>query len=111
MTEKDVIREVMSLRKWSQATLAKKAGYKFQSNVSGLLNSATKGVRTDNLVKLLTAMGCELVVRDKGSGKEWVISEEELTVEQRLKSGKITFEQAVALGWKPSQEMLDKLFS
>lgn len=74
MDEKQIIREVMALRKWSQSELAREAGFKSQSNITGLLNNNKNGIRIDNLVKILNAMGCEIVVRDKmGSGKEWKV--------------------------------------
>jgi transcriptional regulator with XRE-family HTH domain len=66
----------MEIRGWSQSELAKEAGYKSQSNITGLLNNNKNGIRMDNVVRLLTAMGCEIIVRDKmGTKKEWVISE------------------------------------
>lgn len=78
MTEKKVVREVMSLRGWSQPTLAREAGFNNQSNISGLLNNNKNGIRIDNLFKMLNAMGCEIVVRDKmGSKKEWIIDMKE----------------------------------
>lgn len=74
MNEKDIVREVMGIRKWSQADLAREAGFKSQSNITGLLNNNKNGIRIDNLVKMLNAMGCEVIVRDKmGSGKEWKV--------------------------------------
>lgn len=74
MNEKEIVKEVMAMRGWSQATLAKEAGFKAQSNVTGLLNRGESGMRIDNLLKMLNAMGCEIVVRDKmGSGKEWTV--------------------------------------
>lgn len=74
MNEKDIVRAVMSLRKWSQADLAREAGFKSQSNITGLLNNNKNGIRIDNLVKMLNAMGCEVVIRDKmGSGNEWKV--------------------------------------
>lgn len=74
MTEKDVIRKVMTMRGWSQPKLAAEAGFKSQSNITGLLNNNKNGIRMDNLFKILDAMGCEIVVRDKmGSKLEWVI--------------------------------------
>ena len=116
MTEKQVIREVLTLRGWSQQKLAEEAGFKSQSNINGLLNATSKGIRVDSLIKVLDAMGCEIVVKDKmGTKKEWVLTlagaepEQELTIEQQLAAGKISFEEAVALGWKPSQEMLAKM--
>lgn len=78
MTEKEIVRQVMQIRGWSQPTLAKEAGFKSQSNITGLLNNNKNGIRIDNLYKMLTAMGCEIVVRDKmGSTKEWVIDMKE----------------------------------
>ena len=74
MTEKDVVRKVMAIRDWSQPKLAKEAGFKSQSNITGLLNNNQNGIRIDNLFKMLNAMGCEIVVRDKmGSKQEWII--------------------------------------
>lgn len=79
MTEKDVVRELMTIRGWSQAKLAIEAGFKSQSNITGLLNNNKNGIRIDNLFKMLDAMGCEIVVRDKmGSKKEWVIDQKEV---------------------------------
>lgn len=75
MTAKDAIREIMALRKWSQATLAEEAGLKRQSNITGILNRGVS-LRVDTLVLLAEAMGCEVVIRDKmGSKMEWRISE------------------------------------
>ena len=74
MNEKDVVKEVLSVRGWSQAKLAEECGYKYQSNVTGLLNRGENAMRVDKLLEMLKALGCELVVRDKmGSGKEWKI--------------------------------------
>ena len=78
MTEKDVVRKVMKLRGWAQPKLAEEAGFKSQSNITGLLNNNQNGIRIDNLFRILDAMGCEIVVRDKmGSKKEWVIDQKE----------------------------------
>ena len=65
MTEKDVVRKCMAVCKWNQPTLAKEAGFKSQSNITGLLNNNKNGIRMDNLFKMLNAMGFEIVVRDK----------------------------------------------
>lgn len=74
MTEKDVVRKVMAMRGWRQPKLAAEAGFKSQSNITGFLNNNKNGIRMDNLFKMLDAMGCEIVVRDKmGSKQEWII--------------------------------------
>ena len=73
MIAKDIVKEIMGLRKWSQAKLAAEAGYKRQSNVTGILNRYDS-LNVSNLVKMVEAMGCEVIVRDKmGSGKEWKV--------------------------------------
>ena len=78
MTEKDVVRKVLKLRGWSQPMLAKEAGFKSQSNITGLLNNNQNGIRMDNLFKILDAMGCEFIVRDKmGTNLEWTIDMKE----------------------------------
>lgn len=73
MTGKDIIKDIMKLRKWSQAKLAQEAGYKGQSNVTGILNRYDS-LNVSNMVKMVEAMGCEVIVRDKmGSGQEWKV--------------------------------------
>lgn len=78
MTEKEVIKAIMKERGWSQAKLAREAGFKNQSNVGMMLSpSRQSSMNTENLVSLAKALGCELVIRDKmGSKKEWVIDME-----------------------------------
>lgn len=75
MTEKEAIKRIMKERGWSQARLAREAGFKNQSNVGMMLSpSRQSSMNTDNLVSLAEALGCELVIRDKlGSEMEWVI--------------------------------------
>ena len=78
MTEKDVVRAVMAKRNWSQPKLAEEAGFKSQSNITGLLNNNKNGIRIDNLFKMLDAMGCKIVIRDNmGSNEEWIIDMKE----------------------------------
>lgn len=78
MTEKDVVRKGMQMRGWKQPELARRSGFKSQSNITGLLNNNKNGIRMDNLFRMLDAMGFEIVVRDTmGSGKEFVIDMKE----------------------------------
>ena len=77
MTAKDIVKEIMNIRKWSQSKLAEETGFKRQSNITGILNRGTS-MRVDNLVNMVEAMGCEVIVRDKmGSGREWRVEEVE----------------------------------
>ena len=65
------IKQILNFRNLDQATLAEKCGYGNQSCVSGLI---TRGnMRVDNLYKLLDAMDCEIVIKDKNSRQEWII--------------------------------------
>lgn len=54
MNEKDIITAAMKSCGWTQAELAKKAGYKTQSAISNRING--KSIRVDTFVKLLTIM-------------------------------------------------------
>lgn len=75
MHTKDIVKEIMRIRGWSQSKLADEAGFKSQSNVTGILNRHSS-MRADNLVQMVEAMGCEVIIRDKmGSGKEWKVSD------------------------------------
>lgn len=75
MIAKDVVKEIMSLRRWSQNKLAEEAGFKSQSNVTGILNRHST-MKVDSLVQMVEAMGCEVIVRDKmGSKQEWKITD------------------------------------
>ena len=57
---------------YTQTSLAEKAGMKRQSNVSEILRS--QSMRTDNFVRLLDALECDLVVQDRESDSEWVVA-------------------------------------
>ena len=48
MTARDVVKEIMILKKVSQTKLAELAGFKSQSNVTGILNRGTT-MKVDNL--------------------------------------------------------------
>lgn len=76
MNEKDVVREIMKERGWSQTKLAEECQNGWtQSNITGLLNNGKRGMRMDKLAVIMRALGCEIIIRDKmGSGKEWKIS-------------------------------------
>lgn len=76
MNEKDIVKEAMKSCGWTQVTLAEKCGYATQSAVSSRLNG--KSMRVDTFVKLLTAMGYEVVVRSTSPNtnkNKWVVGE------------------------------------
>lgn len=75
MTTADVVRQIMKTRNFTTQTLADKLGYKYASGVSERFRS---DMRVSVLLKMLDAMGCELVVRSKLSDKgQWVINGED----------------------------------
>lgn len=115
MTEKQVIRDAMFLRKVSQATLAEMAGYKHQTNISTILNRGDHGIRFDNFYRIMEALDCEIIIRDKTDpSRTWLIDMDEDSMpstEELLKRGEITFEEALKRGWKPSAEMVSKMLT
>jgi hypothetical protein len=82
MTEKDIVRKLMKIRKWSQPMLAKEAKFPSASNITGFLNNNKNGIRMDNFYKMVSAMGYEIVIRDKmGDREEFVVDMVEEEVE------------------------------
>ena len=76
---REIVREVMANRGYTQTELAKKAGLQGQTNVTGMLNRG-KSISVEHLVLLLNTMGMELVIRDANNkkGQEWIIENEML---------------------------------
>lgn len=73
MTGKEIVKEIMSLRRWSQAKLADEIG-KSQTNVTGYLNRGKNEMRLDVFAEMVEAMGFEVIVRDKmGTNKQFVV--------------------------------------
>ena len=69
MNEKDIIKEALKSRNITQKMLAEQAGYKRQSSYTSLMSG--KSMRVDNFVKLLDALGYDLIVKDRnGSNRE-----------------------------------------
>lgn len=76
MTAKDIVKEIMVSKGLSQSRLAELAGFKSQSNVTGYLNRGSS-MRVDNLIQMLSAMDCRLIVQDEVTGAEWVVIEKD----------------------------------
>ena len=74
-TARDIIREAVDAAPISQRKLADKMGVKSQQAVFNMLN-AKNGMRVDNFVKMLDVLGYEVVVRNKVSDEEQVVSVE-----------------------------------
>ena len=77
MTGKEIVKDILALRKWSQSKLAEEMG-KSQTNITGYLNRGKNEMRLDVFVEMIGAMGCEVIVQDKmGSSKKWKVKYKE----------------------------------
>ena len=65
MNEKKIIREAMYARRINQTVLASMMGMKHQSNIGGYLSG--KSLRVDTFVKLMDAMGFDVIVKDRNN--------------------------------------------
>lgn len=70
---KKIFKIIMTMRGHTYATLAEKCGYSVESGVGNIIRRE-KSMKVENLVKLMEAMDCEVVIRSKLADKsEWVI--------------------------------------
>ena len=75
MNEKEIVTAAMKTLGWNQTQLAEAVGYKTQSTVSSRLTG--NSMRVDTFVKMLSAMGYEVVVKSTSPQKnknQWTIS-------------------------------------
>ena len=75
MNEKEIVKAAMKTLGWNQEKLASAAGYKNQSSISSRLTG--NSMRVDTFVKMLAAMGYEVVVKSTSpqiNKNQWVIS-------------------------------------
>ena len=68
MNEIEILKIIMRTNNFSYKTLAEKLGYNTPSAVSNRLMGKT--ITVDTLVKLLSAMDCELIIRNCASNTE-----------------------------------------
>ena len=86
MNEIEIVKEIMKTKKASGAVLAKKMGFNTASAVTNRLQSKTMTVEV--LIKLLSALDCELVVRHKMGDKESFVVDNENRNEAKVYSKK-----------------------
>ncbi len=72
MTANEIIKNMMSDRGITQGKITEMLGMKHQSGVSQALS---RDMKTSMLLRFLESMDCELIIRDKKTGTEWVVSE------------------------------------
>lgn len=74
MNSKQIVREIMKMRGHTYESLSKKLGYEKPNRVSERLRNDGE-MRVDTLVKFLSQMDCELVIKSKLQDKEeWKVS-------------------------------------
>lgn len=85
MNEKDIITAAMKTCGWTQKELAAKAGYNTQSAISNRLGG--KSMRVDTFVKLLSAMGYEVMVQStspKKNKNKWIVfNDDQIVIDQK----------------------------
>lgn len=121
MLATDAVKRIMEKQSVTHSMLKDRLGIK--SNVLSQ-RFTQKNISVDKLHEMLQAMDYKIIVVPRGTripeggieitSTSTSTSTPDLTsgpasIEDQLKSGAITFDQAVAQGWKPSKEMLDKL--
>ena len=73
----EIVKSIFKDRNVSYLTVAQKLGYKHASAVSNRLDDK-RSLQVDNLINILHALDCELVIRSTKKDKaEWVITLEE----------------------------------
>lgn len=77
MKPNKIVKDIMKVRGYSNASLAKKLGKSTPSAVSNPL-SRENGMRIDTLLEMIEAMDCEIIVKSLLKDKtEWRMSSEE----------------------------------
>jgi transcriptional regulator with XRE-family HTH domain len=72
MTDKEVMRRAMHEKQVTQRELASLVGYVGQSGIGQMLKG-NSGTRADVLEKVLSALGYEIIVRNKETTEEWLL--------------------------------------
>lgn len=72
MQANEVVKGLMSDKKITQGEITKLLGMKSQSGVSQALS---RDMKISMLIRFLDCMDCELIVRDKASGTEHIITD------------------------------------
>lgn len=82
MNSKEIVLELMKQQDLSYQRLSEKLGFKYASNVSERLRNGSKEMNVATLVKMLSALDCELVVRStKKTKAEWIVTADSNTAE------------------------------
>lgn len=82
MNDKQIVKAALKRRGESQTSLAEKMGYANKTSIATML-SRPSDLRMNVLLKMLDALGFEIVIRskDKADKVEWVMSEDDTPIE------------------------------
>lgn len=73
MDDKKILKELFIHKEVTMTALSERLGYKYSTGVGNALQNKNS-MRVDNFCKILNALGCDLKVIDKDTGREWVVS-------------------------------------
>ena len=79
MKASEVIKKIMSDKRVRTADIAKKMGKSRQTVYNTFQNdknSAKGGMKFENVVEFLDALGCEIIIKDVETGKEYAVRDE-----------------------------------
>lgn len=71
MKANEIVKNIMSDKHITQSELTKMLNFKTQSAVSGVLN---RDMKVSTLVKFLSVLDCDLVIKNKTNGNEQIVS-------------------------------------
>lgn len=69
----DLIKAMCKVKHITQKELSLKVGYGGECVVPNMLQNK-HGIRSDNLLDILNALDCDIIVRDRTSGSEYVVT-------------------------------------
>lgn len=74
MTEKEIIRQAMEIRGFTQTVMAEKLGLKKQSSISDKLGDRSGSLKVEWMVQMLDVLGYDVIVQDRNTnGQTWKI--------------------------------------
>lgn len=74
MTEKEIIRQAMKVRGYTQQMMADSLGLKCQALVADRLSKRCASLKVDTLLQMLDVLGYDVIVQDRNTnGQTWKI--------------------------------------
>lgn len=74
MTEKEIVRQAMEIRGFTQTVIAEKLGFKKPSSISDKLGDRSGNLKVEWMVQMLDVLGYDVIVKDRNTnGQTWKI--------------------------------------